>query len=67
MPSYANFLITNGAIIFPVYDLDTDEAAVARMREIAGDRYRVIPVPARAIALGGGSVHCITQQVPSAG
>lgn len=67
VPSYANFLITNGAIIFPVYDLDTDDRAVERMREIAGDRYRVIPVPAHSIALGGGSVHCITQQVPQEG
>lgn len=63
VPSYANFLITNGSIIFPTYDLDTDDEAVARMRAIAGDRYRVIPVPAHNIALGGGSVHCITQQV----
>ena len=66
VPSYANFLITNEAIIFPTYDLDTDDEAVARMREIVGDRYRVIPVPAHAIALGGGSVHCITQQQPAA-
>lgn len=65
VPSYANFLITNGAIILPVYDLETDDEAVARMREIVGDRYKVIPAPAHAIALGGGSVHCITQQVPA--
>ncbi|WP_302397061.1 agmatine deiminase family protein [Eggerthella sinensis] len=63
VPSYANFLITNGSIIFPTYDLDTDDEAVACMRAIVGDRYRVIPVPAHNIALGGGSVHCITQQV----
>lgn len=65
VPSYANFLITNGTVIFPTYDLDTDEEAVACMREIVGERYQVIPVPAHAIALGGGSVHCITQQQPS--
>lgn len=63
VPSYANFLITNGGIIFPTYGLSTDEEAVARMREIVKDRYQVIPVPAHALALGGGSVHCITQQV----
>lgn len=63
VPSYANFLITNECIVFPVYDLDTDEEAVACMREIVGDRYKVLPVPAHALALGGGSVHCITQQV----
>ena len=63
VPSYANFLITNGTIVFPVYGLDTDEEAVARIREIVGDRYKVIPVNAHEIALNGGSIHCFTQQV----
>ena len=27
---------------------------------------RVVPVPAVAIAFGGGGPHCITQQVPAA-
>lgn len=64
VPSYANFLITNGSIVFPIYGLDTDQEAVECMRKIVGDRYKVIPVNAHNIALGGGSVHCITQQQP---
>lgn len=64
VPSYANFLITNGSIIFPVYGLDTDEEAVARMEAICAGRYVVRPVNAHDIALGGGSIHCTTQQVP---
>lgn len=64
VPSYANFLITNGSIIFPVYGLDTDEEAVARMEEIVDGRYVIRPVNAHNIALGGGSIHCTTQQVP---
>ncbi|NLL80102.1 MAG: agmatine deiminase [Clostridiales bacterium] len=64
VPSYANFLITNGSIIFPVYGLATDEEAVACMERIAAGRFTVRPVPAHDIALGGGSVHCTTQQIP---
>lgn len=64
VPSYANFLITNGSIIFPVYGLDTDEEAVKRMEEICRGRYVIRPVNVHDIALGGGSIHCITQQVP---
>lgn len=63
VPSYANFLITNGTIIFPVYGVETDEQAVDCIRNIAGDRYNVIPVNAHEIALNGGSIHCFTQQV----
>lgn len=62
--SYANFLITNGSIIFPIYGLDSDEEAVNTLREIVGDRYVVRPVNMHDIALGGGSIHCITQQQP---
>lgn len=63
VPSYANFLITNGSIIFPVYGLDTDSEAVDCITEIVDGRYRIIPVNAREIALNGGSIHCFTQQV----
>lgn len=63
VPSYANFLITNGTIIFPIYGLDTDDEAVERMKEIVGERYKVTPVNAHEIALNGGSIHCFTQQV----
>lgn len=63
VPSYANFLITNGSIIFPVYGLDTDEEAVACLEKIVAGRYTVRPVNAHEIALCGGSIHCFTQQV----
>ena len=63
VPSYANFLITNGSIIFPIYGLDTDEEAVKCLEEIVAGRYVVRPVNAHEIALCGGSIHCFTQQV----
>jgi len=62
--SYANFYIVNGGIIVPLLDARTDAAAVARLRRVFPER-QVVGVPGREILLGGGNIHCITQQVPA--
>jgi agmatine deiminase len=64
--SYVNFYIANGGIVMPLLDSRTDRAAVARVKRLFPDR-RVLGVPAREVLLGGGDIHCITQQVPAAG
>jgi agmatine deiminase len=64
--SYVNFYIANGGIVMPLLDPRTDRAAVARVKKLFPER-RVLGVPAREVLLGGGNIHCITQQVPSAG
>ncbi len=64
VPSYANFLITNGSIIFPIYGLETDAQALAEIESIVEGRFMIRPVNAHNLALGGGSIHCLTQQVP---
>jgi agmatine deiminase len=62
--SYANFYIANSRIVFPLLDERHDEEAACVLRECFPER-EVVGVPAREILLGGGNVHCITQQVPS--
>lgn len=62
--SYVNFLISNGQIIFPLLDERTDAAAASRLQEIFPE-YRIVGVPAREVLLGGGNIHCITQQIPA--
>jgi agmatine deiminase len=64
--SYVNFYIANGGIVMPLLDSRTDRAAVARVKRLFPHR-RVLGVPAREVLLGGGDIHCITQQVPAAG
>ncbi|HEY6516387.1 MAG TPA: agmatine deiminase [Steroidobacteraceae bacterium] len=62
--SYVNFYFANGAIIMPLLDPRTDEQAAAVLRRACPDRL-IVGVPAREILLGGGGIHCITQQIPS--
>jgi agmatine deiminase len=64
--SYVNFYIANGGIVMPLLDSRTDRAALSRVKRLFPDR-RVLGVPAREVLLGGGDIHCITQQVPAAG
>jgi agmatine deiminase len=64
--SYVNFYIANGGIVMPLLDARTDRAAAATLRRLFPKR-RVVGVPAREVLLGGGNIHCITQQVPAAG
>ncbi len=63
--SYVNFYIANRAVIMPLLDPVRDRRAMAQLRRLF-PRRRVVGVPAREILLGGGNIHCITQQVPRA-
>jgi agmatine deiminase len=63
--SYANFYIANGGIVMPLLDARRDAAALAVLQKVFRDR-QVVGVPGREILLGGGNIHCITQQIPAA-
>lgn len=62
--SYVNSYIGNDLVVLPVFDDPHDDAAVAAYTELFAPR-RIVTVPGREILLGGGNVHCITQQQPS--
>jgi len=62
--SYANFYIANGAVILPLFgDEVHDKAAVDTLQKVFPDR-KIVGIYAREIILGGGNIHCITQQQP---
>ena len=63
--SYVNFYISNGAIVMPMFGDPADEPARAKLAELFPDR-KVIGIYARDILIGGGNIHCITQQIPKA-
>ena len=62
--SYVNCYLGNGVVVVPVFDDPHDAAALRAYGDLFPDR-RVVAVPGREILLGGGNVHCITQQVPA--
>jgi agmatine deiminase len=62
--SYVNFYLGNQRIVYPLLDPRHDEEAGAILRRAFPGR-EAVGVPAREILLGGGNVHCITQQVPA--
>lgn len=61
--SYANFLITNKLVIFPKLSPQSDIQAQLTLAAIFPD-HDVVGIEARNILLGGGNIHCITQQIP---
>lgn len=65
--SYVNFFIANGGIIAPAFgDLVADKAAEEALRAAFPSHKVVMIQSAREILLGGGNIHCITQQQPAA-
>ena len=61
--SYINYYNCNGAIVLPVFNDPHDQEAIDTLQSLFPDRV-IETVYAREILLGGGNIHCITQQVP---
>ncbi|HMN45058.1 MAG TPA: agmatine deiminase [Povalibacter sp.] len=61
--SYVNFYIGNSVIVMPLLDPKRDKQAARQLQKLFPER-RLIGVQSREILLGGGNIHCITQQVP---
>lgn len=62
--SYVNYYTGNGFIALPVFNDPNDQKAIDKLKELYPDRV-IEPIYAREILLGGGNIHCITQQVPA--
>jgi agmatine deiminase len=62
--SYVNFYPGTTRVVFPRLDERFDDHAEQVLRSCFPDR-EVVGIPAREILLGGGNIHCITQQVPA--
>jgi len=62
--SYANFYISNAAVVVPTFNCDQDLTALETIRAYFPER-RVVGVPASDVVVGLGTFHCLTQQIPA--
>jgi agmatine deiminase len=62
--SYINFYISNHAVLVPQFhDPIYDKKAIETLRPLFPNRH-VIGVDSYEILIGGGNIHCMTQQIP---
>lgn len=66
--SYVNFYVANGGVVAPAFGgaAAAADAEAGRILRAAFPGREVVQVPTREIVLGGGNIHCITQQQPTA-
>lgn len=62
--TYANFLIINHALLYPIYDDKNDKKVGKIFRELFPDR-EIIAIDCLKLIEQGGSLHCSTMQVTS--
>ena len=62
--SYVNFYIANKSIVMPGFGDPADQEAKAVLQRLFPDR-EVVQIYTRDILIGGGNIHCITQQIPA--
>ncbi len=61
--TYANFLVVNEAVLVPIYDSLSDEDALDVVSQ-AFPNYEIFGIPCLSLIERGGSLHCITMQLP---
>ena len=63
--SYANFYIANGIVLVPTFNDPNDRVALNTLQELFPS-HRVTGICCTDLVLGLGTLHCMTQQQPSA-
>ena len=64
--SYINFYIANDAIIFPIFGDDVADQNALKIIKSQFPNRQIVCLDGHDILMGGGNIHCITQQQPKA-
>ena len=62
--TYTNYLLINGAVLFPTYRQDRSAAAAMDVLQQAFPDREIISIDCFDILLEGGALHCLSQQQP---
>ena len=62
--SYANFYISNNAVIVPIYNCKQDNQAIYTLEQCFKD-HKIVAIDSTEIIWGLGSFHCLSQQEPA--
>lgn len=63
--SYANFYIANGIVLVPTFNDENDRVALNTLADVLPG-HRIVGIHAVDLVWGLGTLHCLTQQQPSA-
>lgn len=63
--TYANFLILNGAILYPTYNQPENDRLAFEVLKVAFPEYEVVGIDCQALIRQHGSLHCVTMQYPT--
>lgn len=63
--TYANFLVINGAVIYPTYGQPDNDCEAARVIGEAFPGRELIAIDSRTVVRQHGSLHCCTMQFPA--
>jgi agmatine deiminase len=64
--TYTNSIIVNNAVLLPVYNIPSDEEAVALYEQVLPGK-TIYPIDASTIIESGGAWHCVTMEFPNPG
>ena len=62
--TYANFLIINGAVLYPTYNQPEQDRTAKVVLSMAFPDREIIGIDCRALIKQHGSLHCVTMQYP---
>ena len=63
--TYANFLVLNGAVLYPTYNQPLGDARAREVLQAAFPGRDVVGIDCRALIRQHGSLHCVTMQYPA--
>lgn len=62
--TYANFLIINGAVLYPTYNQPDNDKKAKEILQMAFPDREIIGIDCRVLIKQHGSLHCVTMQYP---